>query len=268
MVINHLPETNGQKVNSPRPTIELVLQDGRVYTGKRGACLADLLRVLPEWDNPPIMGAVVNGELRELTYAIEMDARIRLITMGDDDGSRIYRRSITFLMEAAFEELFPKAQMTLDHSVSSGGYYCQVFGRDPLNAAELKRLLKRMHELVDADLPFARQLVPIDEAMEYFTKIGAPDKVQLLQYRQKGYLVLYQLGDHRDYHHGYMVPSTGYLKWFDLETMGEGFRTPIPAPVKPNEDLSHGQLSQALEHFSPIRQLAQTAGDRIRRGVK
>ncbi len=249
MVNNHVPEINGQKVNSPRPTIELVLQDGRVYTGKRGACLADLLRVLPEWDNPPIMGAVVNGELRELTYAIEMDARIRLITMGDDDGSRIYRRSITFLMEAAFEELFPKAQMTLDHSVSSGGYYCQVFGRDPLNAAELKRLLKRMHELVDADLPFARQLVPIDEAMEYFTKIGATDKVQLLQYRQKGYLVLYQLGEHRDYHHGYMVPSTGYLKWFDLETMGEGFVLQFPRRSSPTKISPMGSYPKLLSTF-------------------
>ena len=92
--------------------------------------MADLLKQLPEWDNPPIMGAVVNGELRELTYAIEMDARIRLVTMEDDDGARIYRRSITFLLEAAFEELFPDIMMTLDHSVSAGGYYCQVSGRD------------------------------------------------------------------------------------------------------------------------------------------
>ena len=143
-----------QKVNSPRETIELVLPDGRVYTGARGATLAELLGELPEWDNPPVMGAIVNGELRELTYPIEMDARIRLVTMEDDDGARIYRRSITFLLEAAFEDLFPHMKMTLDHSVSAGGYYCQVSDGAALTPPELKRLLARMQEMVAADYPF------------------------------------------------------------------------------------------------------------------
>lgn len=249
MVINHPLETNGQKVNSRRKTIELVLLDGRVYTGKRGAPLEELLKALPEWDNPPVMGAVVNGELRELTYTIEMDARIRLITMADDDGSRIYRRSITFLLEAAFEELFPEAQMTLDHSVSSGGYYCQVMGRDPLTEGELEQLKTRMKELVGANLPFSKQVVPIEEAIEYFNKIGFSDKVQLLKYRQKGYLVLYQMGDHRDYHHGYMVPSTGYLKWFDLQVMGEGFVLRFPRRSSPKTIQPMGSYPKLISTF-------------------
>ncbi len=222
-----------QKVNSPRQTIELILPDGRVYTGKRGATLADLLKALPEWDNPPIMGAVVNGELRELTYTIEMDARIRLVTMEDDDGARIYRRSITFLLEAAFEELFPGVIMTLDHSVSAGGYFCQIVGREPLTEDDLELLLKRMREMVAADLPFERQVVPLDDAIAYFNSKGLDDKVKLLKYRQKEYLVLYRLGDHQDYHHGYMVPSTGYLKWIGLEAVGEGFVLRFPRRGSP-----------------------------------
>jgi len=167
------------KVNSPRKTIEIVLPDGRVITGNRGTMLADGLRQLPEWDNPPIMGAVVNGELRELTTTIEMDARVRLVTMKDDDGARIYRRSITFLLEAAFEELFPDVLMTLDHSVSAGGYYCQVNRSEPLTQEELNLLLRRMRELVEADLPFERQLVPLQEVISYFESRGLKDKLQL-----------------------------------------------------------------------------------------
>ncbi len=226
MVGCSVPE-NG-KVKSNRPTIEIVLPDGRVYTGKRGSTLAELLKMLPEWDNPPVMGAVVNGELRELTYAVEMDARVRLVTMEDDDGARIYRRSITFLLEAAFEELFPGVVMTLDHSVSAGGYFCQIVGHEPLTEDDLQRLLKRMRELVDADLPFERQLVPLDSAIAYFESKGLTDKVRLLKYRQKEYLVLYKLEDHQDYHHGYMVPSTGYLRWIGLESVGEGFVLRFP----------------------------------------
>lgn len=223
------------KVNSTRETVEIILPDGRVYTGCRGSTLADILKVLPEWDNPPIMGAVVNGELRELTATVEMDARIRLVTMKDDDGARIYRRSITFLLESAFEELFPDLLMTLDHSVSAGGYYCQINRSEPLTTEELERLLKRMQELVEADLPFERQLVPLDEVMAYFESRGLKDKLQLLKYRQKEYLVLYRLGEHRDYHHGYMVPSTGYLKWFDLRSIGDGFVLRFPRRAAPKE---------------------------------
>lgn len=224
-----------QKVKSTRPTIEIVLPDGRVYTGNRGATLAELFKGLPEWDETPIMGGVVNGELKELTATVEMDARVRLITMEDDDGARIYRRSITFLLEAAFEELFPGSLMTLDHSVSAGGYYCQVSKGNPLSKSDIEQLVKRMRELVEADLPFERQLVPLQEVIQYFEAKGLMDKSRLLKYRQKEYLVLYRLGDHRDYHHGYMVPSTGYLKWFGLELMGEGFVLRFPRRGSPKQ---------------------------------
>jgi len=230
---NNVYETNNGKIHSDRPTIELILPDGRVFTGQRGASLEKLLQVLPEWDNPPIMGAVVNGELRELTYPIEIDSRIRLVTMSDDDGARIYRRSITFLLEAAFEELFPQVSMTLDHSVSAGGYYCQVAEKDSISRADLDALKKRMQTLVESNLSFERTNVPLTEAIDYFKEKHLEDKVRLLKYRQKQYLVLYQLGDHKDYHHGYMVPSTGYLKWFDLELVGEGFVLRFPRRNSP-----------------------------------
>jgi uridine kinase len=99
-------------INSSRKTIEIVLPDGRVFTGSRGSSLLELMKMLPEWETPPIMGAIVNGELRELTYTLDMDARVRPVTMAEDDGARIYRRTITFLLEAAFEEYYPKVKMT------------------------------------------------------------------------------------------------------------------------------------------------------------
>lgn len=237
------------KVNSLRTTIEIVLSDGRVFTGPRGASLGHLLRQLPEWTTPQIMGAIVNDELRELTYPVEMDARVHPVTMADDDGARIYRRSVTFLMEAAFEELFPNVAMMLDHSVSAGGYYCEVIGRDPLAPKELELLEKRMKEIVNNDLPFERQMVPIQEAIDYFQKKGFEDKVRLLKYRQKEYLVLYKLGEHRDYHHGYMLPSTGFLKWFELSQAGDGFILNFPRRNAPNEVVPPTSYPKLLSTF-------------------
>jgi len=244
-------EQRTESIHSSRTTIEIILPDGRVYTGQRGSTLETLLKMLPEWDNPPVMGAVVNGELRELTFPVELDSRINLITMGDDDGARIYRRSITFLLEAAFEELFPDAHMTLDHSVSAGGYYCQLTAHEGFTARELDKLKHRMKELVDANLKFARNEVPLEEATNYFKSKNLMDKVRLLKYRQKEYLVLYSLGDHQDYHHGYMVPSTGYLKWFDLELVGDGFVLRFP---RRNSPKSIGPMPSYPKLLSTFRQ--------------
>ncbi len=226
---------------TPRPTVEVTLTDGRIISGPRDQPVSEFLKLIPEFEDSPVVGAVINGELHELTYRIRMDAVVRPVTMTEDDGARIYRRSVTFLMEAAFEEIFPKAVLSVDHSVSFGGYFCQVMNRPPLNQEELDRLTARMNELVDANLPFERREVPLDEAEEYFEQRGYIEKVRLLKFREKKTLVLYTLGAHRDYHHGYMVPSTGYLQFFGLELMGDGFvlkypRRNAPRSVQPMPD--------------------------------
>lgn len=234
---------------APRATVEILLADGRAVSGPRGAAVSEFLKMLPDWQSTPMVAAIINGELRELTYPIDIDSRVRPVTMGEADGVRLYRRSLTFLLESAFEELYPTLEMTVDHSVSSGGFFCQIVNRDPLSEDEIRALETRMRDLVDADLPLARKLVPLEEAIAYFEKKGYLDKVRLLKYRQKGNLVLYALGEHRDYHHGYMVPSTGYLKWFALDRMGDGFVLQFPRRHAPTELLPMPQYPMLLETF-------------------
>ncbi|GAP14437.1 uridine kinase [Longilinea arvoryzae] len=216
-------ETDQYQLASASKTIEIRLPDGRVISGPRGTAVGFFLRKLPEWDNPPIVAAIINGDLRELTYILDIDAWVQPVSMADMDGARLYRRSLTFLLEVAFEDLYPQAALTVDHSVASGGFFCQVMERAPLSASEICALEDRMRELVRMDIPFMKSQVPLAEAIAYFENKGMQDKVRLLRYRQKDHLVLYQLQDHKDYHHGYMVPSTGFLKYFALAPMGEGF---------------------------------------------
>jgi uridine kinase len=218
-----------------RSSVEIQLPDGRILSGPRGAKVGKFLETL-EYD-AQLIAAVVNGDLRELTYPINIESRVIPITMSDPDGARIYRRSLTFLLEMAFSDLFPDAVLFVDHSVASGGYYCQVTGRGPLSESEIKALKTHMQELVKSNLAFERMEVPIKEAIEYFHSRGYEDKVRLLSYRKKNYLTLYRLGERMDYHHGYMVPSTGYLKWFDLMFTQGGFTLRYPRRHKPNEIL-------------------------------
>jgi len=236
------------KIVSARADVEIHLSDGRVLSGPRGAQIREFLNVI-EFD-APLVGAIVNSELHELSYRIEMDARVTPITMDMPDGARIYRRSLTFLLEMAFADLFPSGKLTIDHSVASGGYYCHVTGRKPLSESELERLKAHIRELVNADLPFERHEVPLKDAIEQFKKLGYDDKVHLLKYRRKAYLTLYQLGDRMmDYMHGYMVPSTGYLEWFDLTPINGGFTLHFPRRHAPTEVKSMVSYPKLLSAF-------------------
>lgn len=243
------PYNENIRLVSLRKTIEIHLPDGRVLSGPRGETVEGFFRELPEWGNPPIMGAVVNGDLRELTFPLEMDAKVRPVTMADADGARIYRRSITFLLEAAFAELFPEAELTIDHSVSSGGFYCQISGRELLTKEEVARLEAHMHSLVEQDIPLERAQVPLQEAIDYFEKNGQIDKVRLLKYRTKDFLILYSLGKMRDYHHGYMVPATGYLQKFALDPLGEGFVLQYPRRFSPTQLIPMPAYPKLLNTF-------------------
>lgn len=239
------------KFITQRPQVEIHLPDGRVISGPRGAQVREFFKVL-EFD-APVVGAIVNSELHELTYPIEIESRVQPVTMDMPDGARIYRRSLTFLLEMAFSDLFPDGKLAIDHSVASGGYYCHVTEREPLSKSELERLRLHIQELVDADLPFERREVPLQEAIAQFETLGYEDKVHLLKYRKKDYLTLYSLG-HRmmDYMHGYMVPSTGYLKWFDLTPISSGFTLHFPrrhAPKSVKPMISYPKLLSAFLQY-------------------
>jgi uridine kinase len=106
-----------------------------------------------------------------------------------------------------------------------------------------------MQKLVDSDLPFERKEVPLSQAIQYFHSRGYEDKVHLLKYRKKDYLTLYRLGDRMDYHHGYMVPSTGYLRLFDLVNVHGGFTLRYPRRHNPNELLPMPDYPKLLSTF-------------------
>ena len=218
----------------PRDTVELTLDDGRVITGQRCAPLESFAQAVQVEDDPMIVGAILDGSLRELTYTMDRDGKGSFITMADEDGARIYRRSLTFLLEVAFKRCFGQGKLTIDHSVSSGGYYCHVDKVTDFGKESLTILDKTMRALVEEDIAFVRETVPLEEAVAYFKESGEDDKVRLLKYRQRSDLVLYSVDNIRDYHHGYMVPSTRYLKWFALEWVDGAFILHFPRRHAPN----------------------------------
>jgi len=237
------------KIVQPSETVDLYLSNGRVLSGPRGAQVGNFLQKVKDDFSAPIVAAIINNEIHELTYPVEIEGYCTPVTMDTADGARIYRRSLIFLLEIACADIFPNAKVTIDHSVSSGGFYCQVTGRDALTQKELNTLKAHIQKLVDEDHPFQRKQVPIQEAIEYFKKLGYEDKVRLFSHRQKDYLTLYMLGERMDYLHGYMVPSTGYLRWFGLKPISGGFTLQFPRRHSPTKIEPMGDYPKLLNTF-------------------
>jgi uridine kinase len=212
----------------PRDTAQVWLDDGRVLEGPVGTPLEAFVQAAGFDREIPVVAALIDNELRELTYRVESDIEVKPVTMADSDGFRIYRRSLAFLMVTAIQELFPDTNVYIDHSLTFGGYFCQPQGRDAFTPDELAQIERRMREIVEKDEPILKTRVPLNDAIALFQARGDDDKVRLLSRRRKVYLTLYQLHGFRDYFHGYMVPSTGYLNLFGLQDYPPGFILRFP----------------------------------------
>lgn len=231
-----VPEDIRNKI-TPAPIRQIVqarFPDGRAFDGPVGTPVEAFIQVADYPVQGRVVAALVNNKLRELSHELRTDAELVPISTADSDGVRIYRRSLSFLLIAAATELFPDRTVYINHSMPFGGYYCEARGGDPLNDAELGRLRRRMRELIDADLPIAQLRVPLEEALQLFEALNDMEKADLFARRRKDYLTLYELNGVRDYFHGFMVPSTGYLDLFDLRAYHEGFILQFPRRHQPD----------------------------------
>jgi uridine kinase len=221
--------------SQPRTTAQVKFSDGQVLEGPLGSTIEEFINVGNFPAEPKPMACLVNGQLRELTYHADRDLRVRVLTLADSDGMRVYRRSLSLLLIAVADELFPEAKINIEYGLNFGALYCEVEGRPPFSEAELQQLEARMLALVETDLPIHKERISIKEAEKLFKAREADDKLRLLLARHKPYLTIYSLGPYRDYLHGYMVPSTGYLKTFAVAPYSNGFVLRYPRSSSPHD---------------------------------
>ena len=205
----------------------------------------------------PVIAALVDGELRELTYPVRSDAFVEPLRLSSSDGVRIYRRSLAFLLVTAVRELFPGSQVFIDHTLPFGGFFCRVLGRDPFSPSELAGIERRMRQIVAANAPIERACVPLNEAIALFHERGEEEKVRLLSHSQRDTISLYTLLGNRDYFHGYMTASTGYLPYFALRPWPQGFVLRYPRRNNPT-------VLQAAQDFPQLTAIFRQYGEWLR----
>lgn len=187
-----------------------------------------------------------NGKMRELFRKVKNGAKVEFLTTGQSDGYRTYKRSATLLLlKAVFDVAGMEAASGIRvHFSVSHGYYCTSRNTVP-DAAFLQKVQERMEELVRLALPIKKKTIPVDEAIEYFSRHGMKDKARLFKFRRSSTVNVYCLDGFRDYFYGYMAPNTSYLKYFKLVPYDEGFVLEFPPAKTP----------EAFGPFSPEHKL-------------
>jgi uridine kinase len=227
---------NDVRPAAPRTRVQARMPGERVFDAPLETPVGDFVRAAYGRPESPFMCAVVDGRLRELTFPLTEDADVTPLDASTPDGVRVYRRSLAFLMLVAVDEVFPGAEIFIEHSATTAaGYYCEVRGRAHFSQQELNLVEQRMREIVAEDAPITRELVPRQEAIAVYEARGETDKSRLLAHRERDTLVLYRLHERRDYFQGYMVPSAGCVAHFALHALPTGFMLQFPHQRRPIE---------------------------------
>lgn len=217
-------------------TIEvIVVNTGMRYEVVPGLSLGEILREIGYRGEREMLGAMVNNRLRDLGFKVYQPKQIEYIDITHPAGIRMYVNSLFFLMQYAVRRLDARYRLSIEHSVSNG-YFCKIKGLDEETTVELSnRVAREMRELVDRDLPFTTRPTLTDDAIKLFELQGDGEKVRLLRSRPKLYTTLYRLSGVWDYFSEGLVPSTGYLRHFDVLKYFSGLLLRVPLQERPEE---------------------------------
>jgi uridine kinase len=197
----------------------------------------------------PILGALVNNRVKELSFVFVRNKRVEFIDYSHPDGMRLYVRSLFFILFAAVREVLPEAKLKMMHGISRG-YYCELTGLErPITNSDVFAIENEMRQLVDRNIPFEKVGLPTEEAVEICKKQNLRFKAKLFEQQGTLFSYLYFMGEQANYFYGHMVPSTGCLQVFDLVSYYDGMLLRIPNPSKFSEVQPYSQNDKLFEVF-------------------
>ncbi|MPQ47559.1 nucleoside kinase [Marinifilum sp. N1E240] len=197
-----------------------------------------------------VLGAMVNNKLKELTYEIYKPKNVRFIDLIHPAGRRMYIRSLCFVLYKAVNDLYPGAGFRLEHSISNG-LYCRLTDKNiVLSEEDIANIKNRMQEIIAADMPFVREEIETEKAIEIFESQGLKEKTDVFKTRGNLYTSVYRLGENADYFYGFLVPSTGVLRVFDLVHFYRGMLLMSPKREEPSVVESQVKQEKMLKVFS------------------
>lgn len=181
-----------------------------------------------------VVSAKVNNRSEGLNFRVYNNKDIEFLDVRDSSGMRTYVRSLCFILYKTVSELFPEGKLFVEHPVSKG-YFCNLRIGRSITLEDVARIKKRMQEIVAENISYHRIECHTTEAVRVFSERGMEDKVRLLETSGSLYTYYYTLGGTVDYYYGNLLPSTGYIKLFDIVKYYDGLLLRIPNRENPSE---------------------------------
>jgi uridine kinase len=239
------------------------MEEIRIYCENTSAYVdvafgAALNEIAPEGS----IAALVDNKLKSLEYRIISPHNVRFVDYGHPDGRRTYVRSLSFVLQNVVREMFPDKVLSIDYSLPSG-LYCEIRentsqedGRPKVyfvTDEEIAAIKVRMREIVEADLPFTKKMLSLEETVRVYTENRQKEKANLAKTLGRFNYSVYYLDGQADTFYGPLAPSTRFLKTFDLMGYNDGFCLQYPMDGSPDKVLSmkrQSKLANALKEHS------------------
>ena len=177
-----------------------------------------------------VCGAIVNNQIRELSFCLVKPKQIEFIDISHPDGRRLYIRSLIFVLYAAVKVTFPEVKITVQNGISNG-YYFELNGMDrEITESDVFTILQEMKSIVARDIPFIKKRMLTTDVVDLLKQQGLTDKAQLFEQQGNLFSSLYFLNDMANYFYGHLLPSTGYISIFGLIPYFNGLLLQVPKP--------------------------------------
>lgn len=201
------------------------------------------------------LAAMIGGEVFNLNYAPKRECCIRLLRYGDEEGRRVYERTLQFVFILAVRRIFPGARLVMRYSAGEGLYITveKADTGEPLTAADTELLRGEMERITAAAYPFVRRRLDVRDAIDFYTKDGQQDKADLLRCRRFSYFDVYSCpdcSDYMDYFYGEMAPSTDYARVFALHTLPDAIVMLLPSNDNPTIPAQYESSPKLLAVFA------------------
>ncbi len=182
-----------------------------------------------------VCGAIVNNNIKELSFQIVKPKKIKFIDFSHPDGHRMYVRSLMFILFAAVKEILPDVSLKIQHGISNG-YYCELEGLGrAVEEADIKLINTEMLGIIARDIPFVKKGLLTSEVIDIYTQQGLPAKAKLVEQMGHIFTFIYFLNGYANYYYGHLLPSTGYVNLFEVTPYFDGFLLKIPKRKKPDK---------------------------------
>lgn len=208
------------------------------------------------------IAALVNNRVVSITYPLDTDSDLKILTIADSHGWRVYRNSIAFLLSKAANECYPNNDLGIKHSLGEG-FYCSFDGIDKKELPEaLEKLEICMRKYVEAKLPITRHKVQFTDALYHFAARGREDKCNLLRFQNNPKIAVYHCDGFVDLAHGALADNTKDLPYFKLIQYDSGFVLQFPDKSLPIQFSEFKKQKALFNIFKTYKKWGNTIGVR------